>query len=597
MPSFRAAIKFVLNGVDGETCNKKIKGSTKEQWESLNHFIAEQVRSYVTYEYSFTICINNIGNDSSSSTVSHAQELHGMLRICTNRTNCLQMIFIFAMLTCNWHIYTDVLQKVKSKNISITVTVIPLKKNSEESISENDIVKRKAVIFCPGVNFNVKNDNEKKDNSDYDPDYEIEFYDSEEDVTVDTKENEKKDKNEVNSTVISLKDSSNDPNWNENYDQLKLEIEKATQEFNFLIYLIDRKRLLEKVNKKNEISMMPLDTVSKCVEFHENNCISNGNDLECGYDSDDSTNGTEAYLFVNIIKDGKEEEDEADVDGTEAPAHQVKASFNSLVCFSLFSIFFLFLNCCSYKRCKIPLLLLCVIGDMLDPGVVSALFFGFVFFVFLLFFQEEKVDYYLVDWAFKLCEMNDVTDSLKIINECQSSLNKMIEIIDSFAIAKGNQNDMQDDNNTNESKNDFICFMHPTFNGNINCTNSVGIGRNSTDTTKSINNSSEISNANTNHTDHGTPISKSPTTTMKTMVSRVESGQLPAVENYIHESDCSSSERKQQGNVMYGNEPQESSHDHGGDGGTPGMTIFLSYFGVVITVSWTNKFCFFFVFV
>ena len=84
MPSFRAAIKFVLNGVDGETCNKKIKGSTKEQWESLNHFIAEQVRSYVNYEYSFTIRINNISHDSSSSTVSHAQELHGMLRICTN---------------------------------------------------------------------------------------------------------------------------------------------------------------------------------------------------------------------------------------------------------------------------------------------------------------------------------------------------------------------------------------------------------------------------------------------------------------------------------------------------------------------------------
>ena len=87
MPSLRATLKFVLSGVDDQKfeCNKKIKGKTsEEQWNSLNKFIVDELKSRVEYEYSFTISITNIGDDSSSSTVSNAQELHGMLKTHTN---------------------------------------------------------------------------------------------------------------------------------------------------------------------------------------------------------------------------------------------------------------------------------------------------------------------------------------------------------------------------------------------------------------------------------------------------------------------------------------------------------------------------------
>ena len=80
MSSFKAEIKFILNGNDGHTYSQKIKGKTpNDRWVCLNDVIVEQLKSRVSYEYSFTICINNIGDGSSSSTVSNAQELHGMI--------------------------------------------------------------------------------------------------------------------------------------------------------------------------------------------------------------------------------------------------------------------------------------------------------------------------------------------------------------------------------------------------------------------------------------------------------------------------------------------------------------------------------------
>ena len=111
----------------------------------------------------------------------------------------------------------------------------------------------------------------------------------------------------MTSTVISLKDSTEDPDWDENYNHLRSAIEDETQEFNFLIYPIDRKKFLEKVDNDSngegdESNMMSLDTLVKYVDFSENKCISNGDDLELGYDSDDSTNGAEAYLLLKLLK-------------------------------------------------------------------------------------------------------------------------------------------------------------------------------------------------------------------------------------------------------------------------------------------------------
>ena len=265
------------------------------------------------------------------------------------------------------------------------VSVTPVTKKKSNEKNTNEILIRKAVIFCPGVHLNCQDD-------DHDSDYEIYFDDIEEDVAVNSgngNETEKKENNEINSTVISLKDSKNDPNWDENYNKLRCEIENVTQHFNFSIYSIDRKKLLKNQDKSGgNDSMMSLDMVSKCVDFDENNCISNGDDLECEYDSDDSTNGTEAYLFVKIVKGDKEDDE---MDGKEERSNEITAVFATM---------------------------------------------------------EEKINGSLVDWAFKLCEMNDLPNSLQAIDECQSSLKKMIKII------AQNRNDVHEDHSQEDHKND-----------------------------------------------------------------------------------------------------------------------------------------------